>query len=59
MCQSGSDMPTEFWFVVAFAPLVVVLFTEMTKHFDRKVLQNEFDNRRFMFDTRLGCYSPK
>lgn len=45
--------------LVCLSPLVVVVITETTKYLDRKEMADEFENRRFMFETKLGCYSPK
>ena len=48
------------WLLLGFVgPLLVLLITEMTKRLDRKHLENEYEHRRFMYETKLGCYSPK
>ena len=58
-CQPATEIPYGVWIIIALSPLLVGLLSEVTKRVDRRLLENEFDNRRFMFDTRLGCYSPK
>ena len=58
-CFPSSEISSYVWITVWLSPLLVVILSEATKRADSKLLDNEYSNRRFMFDTRLGCYSPR